>query len=105
MLPTRQIIGGDTSNIVLKANRSDVDDFVNGSGDDNEELIGTRIRQGANIKTLLSHAGAEKEEDIGVDANVDTAYDNESMSDIRLSKGMDICLKEVDTMLALVCLK
>jgi Ras-related GTP-binding protein C/D len=27
------------------------------------------------------------------------------MSDIRLSKGMVICLKEVDTMLALVCLK
>ena len=97
--------GGDTTNEVLKANRSGIDVFVNGSGDGNDELIGTRIRQGANIETLISDVDAEKEADIDIDANADTAYDNESMSVIRSSKGMVLCLmKEIDSMLTLVCL-
>mmetsp|Transcript_24504 Transcript_24504/g.37471 ORF Transcript_24504/g.37471 Transcript_24504/m.37471 type:complete len:225 (-) Transcript_24504:42-716(-) len=100
--------GGDSSNEVVKVNGSDVDDFTNGSavdyGDGNDELVGTLISQGANSETLLDDDGAEKEADIDIDADADTAYDNESMSVIRLSKGMVLYLKEVDTMLALVCL-
>jgi len=83
------------SNKVLKANRSVVDGFVNGSGDGNDELTGTCIRQGANIETPQSDVGAE---------NDDTVYDNESMSVIRLNKDMVLCLKLIDTMLTLVCL-
>ena len=100
--------GGDTTNEVLKANRSGIDVFVNGSGDGNDELIGTRIRQGANIETLISDVDAEKEADIDIDANADTAYDNESKSVIRLSKGKYGSLPDERdwfyAWLALVCL-
>jgi Ras-related GTP-binding protein C/D len=51
--------------------------------------------------TLISQAPVEDLEEI-VDA--DSAYDNESASVIRLSNGMVLYLKEVDTMLALVCI-
>ena len=74
------------------------DDSVNGNStpddyvDGNDELVGTLIQQG-------SDALAEPE---GMDS--ENAYDSESASVIRLSKGMVLYLKEVDTMLALVCL-
>jgi Ras-related GTP-binding protein C/D len=51
--------------------------------------------------TLISQAPVEDLEEI-VDA--DSAYDSESASVIRLSNGMVLYLKEVDTMLALVCI-
>lgn len=60
-----------------------------------DELVGTLISQGANA--LVENEDIEKEEG-------DSAYDSESASVIRLSKGMVLYLKEVDTMLALVCL-
>lgn len=78
------------------------DDITHGSsalidyGDGNDDLVGTLISQGADA--LLESDGNEKE------ADTDTAYDSESASVIRLSKGMVLYLKEVDTMLALVCL-
>jgi hypothetical protein len=61
----------------------------------NDELVGTLISQG--ISALVENEDIEKEEG-------DSAYDSESASVIRLSKGMVLYMKEVDTMLALVCL-
>jgi len=78
------------------------DDYTNDIGaldygnDGNDELVGTLISQSAGA--IVDSEGKEKE----VDA--DSAYDSESASVIRLSKGMVLYLKEVDTMLALVCL-
>lgn len=60
-----------------------------------DELVGTLISQG--ISALVENEDIEKEEG-------DSAYDSESASVIRLSKGMVLYMKEVDTMLALVCL-
>jgi len=57
-----------------------------------EELVGT----------LISQAPVEDLEQEMVDA--DSAYDSESASVIRLSNGMVLYLKEVDHMLALVCI-
>mmetsp|Transcript_15211 Transcript_15211/g.23663 ORF Transcript_15211/g.23663 Transcript_15211/m.23663 type:complete len:455 (-) Transcript_15211:183-1547(-) len=58
-----------------------------------DELVGTLISQ---------VGGDDDEEDIG--DTVDSAYDNQSSSVIRLSNGMVLYLKEVDTMLGLVCI-
>eukprot|EP00934_Nitzschia_sp_Nitz4_P004012 Nitzschia sp. Nitz4//scaffold42_size132992//52794//54142//NITZ4_003393-RA/size132992-augustus-gene-0.102-mRNA-1//1//CDS//3329551700//4002//frame0 len=64
----------------------------NGGNMDPDALVGT----------LISQAPAEDlEEDI---IDPDSAYDSESASVIRLSNGMVLYLKEVDTMLALVCI-
>ncbi len=63
-------------------------------GDGNDELVGTLISQGADA--LAEPAAKEPD--------TDNAYDSKSVSVIRLSKGMVLYLKEVDTMLALVCL-
>ena len=52
--------------------------------------------------TLISQSPAGDLEDEIVDQ--DSAYDSESSSVIRLSNGMVLYLKEVDTMLALVCI-
>lgn len=52
--------------------------------------------------TLISQAHSEDLE--GGMIHPDSAYDNESASVIRLSNGMVLYLKEVDTMLALVCI-
>lgn len=67
------------------------DDERQGGDNGGEELVGT----------LISQAPAESLEEM-VDA--DSAYDSESASVIRLSNGMVLYLKEVDTMLALVCI-
>lgn len=61
--------------------------------DGNDDLVGTLISQG-----LDGEAANVKE------AEHETAYDSKSASVIRLAKGMVLYLKEVDTMLALVCL-
>jgi len=53
------------------------------------------------LGTLISQSAAEELEEM-VDA--DSAYDRDSASVIRLSNGMVLYLKEVDTMLALVCI-
>lgn len=63
--------------------------------DPQDELVGTLISQGG--------AGADDDDENEKEAE-DSAYDNESASVIRLSNGMVLYLKEVDTMLALVCL-
>lgn len=95
---------GDPSKITagLDADVSNVagDDNTNISsvpidyGDGNDELVGTLISQGADA---LAESAAKE-------PDTDNAYDSESVSVIRLSKGMVLYLKEVDTMLALVCL-
>ncbi len=67
---------------------------VDDTGED--ELLGKLIGQSA---------PSEEVEDEGVtDADAGSAYDSESSSTIHLSNGMVLYLKEVDTMLALVCL-
>ena len=66
--------------------------------DGNDELVGTLISKGATDDVLVGSESIDEEPD------TDTAYDSESASVIRLSKGMVLYLKEVDTMLALVCL-
>jgi Ras-related GTP-binding protein C/D len=62
------------------------------SDDDDGDLVGA----------LISQVPADELEEEMVDP--DSAYDNESASVIRLSNGMVLYLKEVDTMLALVCI-
>lgn len=52
--------------------------------------------------TIISQNHSEDTE--GGTIHPDSAYDNESASVIRLSNGMVLYLKEVDTMLALVCI-
>jgi Ras-related GTP-binding protein C/D len=54
------------------------------------------------VGALISQVPAEELEEEMVDP--DSAYDAESASVIRLSNGMVLYLKEVDTMLALVCI-
>lgn len=54
------------------------------------------------VGALISQVPAEELEEEMVDP--DSAYDTESASVIRLSNGMVLYLKEVDTMLALVCI-
>jgi len=54
------------------------------------------------VGTLISQSPAEDLEEEMVDP--DSAYDSESASVIRLSNGMVLYLREVDTMLALVCI-
>ena len=76
------------------------DDLESPSSVDNvageDELLGKLIGQSA---------PSEEVEDEGVtDADAGSAYDSESSSTIHLSNGMVLYLKEVDTMLALVCL-
>lgn len=51
-----------------------------------------------------AHNINDDDDDEGEGELVDSAYDEESASVIRLSNGMVLYLKEVDTMLALVCL-
>ena len=63
-----------------------------GDDDDDGNLVGA----------LISQVPAEELEEEMVDP--DSAYDSESASVIRLSNGMVLYLKEVDTMLALVCI-
>lgn len=52
----------------------------------------------------LGPPNADETEEKGDELESDTAYDKESASVIRLSNGMVLYLKEVDTMLALVCI-
>jgi len=87
------IDGNDTNAVIddTTPNSGTPIDYMNGD----DELVGTLISQGANA--LVENEDIEKEEG-------DSAYDSESASVIRLSKGMVLYLKEVDTMLALVCL-
>jgi len=53
---------------------------------------------------LIGQSPPSAEEDEVNDADTGSAYDSESSSTIHLSNGMVLYLKEVDTMLALVCL-
>lgn len=53
------------------------------------------------VSDTLASSNPDLEEEI---IDQDSAYDNESASVIRLSNGMVLYLKEVDTMLALVCI-
>merc|ERR1712160_75877 len=64
-------------------------------GGEDDELLGKLIGQ--------SPPEMEEEEDDAAHA-AGSAYDSESSSTIYLSNGMVLYLKEVDTMLALVCL-
>mmetsp|Transcript_22853 Transcript_22853/g.65931 ORF Transcript_22853/g.65931 Transcript_22853/m.65931 type:complete len:628 (+) Transcript_22853:86-1969(+) len=67
-----------------------------------DELVGTLISQSIGVDDDDDDDGRKDEKDKSDDP--DSAYDKESSSVIRLSNGMVLYLKEVDTMLALVCL-
>eukprot|EP00562_Extubocellulus_spinifer_P009370 CAMPEP_0178501682 /NCGR_PEP_ID=MMETSP0696-20121128/17088_1 /TAXON_ID=265572 /ORGANISM="Extubocellulus spinifer, Strain CCMP396" /LENGTH=646 /DNA_ID=CAMNT_0020130663 /DNA_START=115 /DNA_END=2055 /DNA_ORIENTATION=- len=69
-------------------------------GETNDELVGTLISQSIGVGDEDEEENEEKHKQ----QDSDSAYDNESASVIRLSNGMVLYLKEVDTMLALVCL-
>ena len=88
--------GRNNSNVAGTKGNQESSSPVDGKED---ELVGTLIGQTGDA--LLTEdpfqQGFEKED-------TDTAYDSDSASVIRLSKGMILYLKEVDTMLALVCL-
>lgn len=58
--------------------------------------------EGGLVGALISQVPAEELEEEMVDP--DSAYDTDSASVIRLMNGMVLYLKEVDTMLALVCI-
>lgn len=68
--------------------------------DPKDELVGTLISQGAEGEIEEN----DDDEKNGDETDPDSAYDHQSSSIIRLSNGMVLYLKEVDTMLALVCL-
>lgn len=74
---------------------------IYGLGPSHAAVKKAKEQEDASMGTLISQAAAEDLEEI-VDA--DSAYDAESSSVIRLSNGMVLYLKEVDTMLALVCI-
>lgn len=82
--PSQQEMGNGVGEITTS--------ITNGEAKTTDELVGT----------LISQAPAEDLEEDMVDP--DSAYDNKSASVIRLSNGMVLYLKEVDTMLALVCI-
>jgi len=92
---------GDTSNPVCEQQSYITSDSAAAAAgpdglEGKDELVGTLISQsGADVD-----AEGEKEKEL----DADSAYDSESSSVIRLSNGMVLYLKEVDTMLALVCL-
>ncbi|KAL3797928.1 hypothetical protein ACHAWO_001409 [Cyclotella atomus] len=64
------------------------------SNNDDDELLGK----------LVGQVGPTAEEEANDQDGAASAYDSESSSTIYLSNGMVLYLKEVDTMLALVCL-
>lgn len=78
-----------TSIVNANAKKEDTKQYQNKKNTD--ELVGTLISQAP-------------EEDLEDDIDPDSAYDCKSASVIRLSNGMVLYLKEVDTMLALVCI-
>jgi hypothetical protein len=67
--------------------------------ENDDELLGTLIGQTGDALFTEDLLLQQVEKD-----DAGTAYDSDSASVIRLSKGMILYLKEVDTMLALVCL-
>ena len=88
------LLGNDVND-----NDPDADDLesplsAGGGHGGEDELLGKLIGQ--------SPPSEEVEDEGGADAG--SAYDSESSSTIHLSNGMVLYLKEVDTMLALVCL-
>lgn len=97
--------GGDivdpVTNLVINNNdgQSNFEDsaVLDYGNDGKDELVGTLISQGG-VETI------EESHTEGKGLEADSPYDSESESIIRLSKGMVLYLKEVDTMLALVCL-
>jgi Ras-related GTP-binding protein C/D len=73
-----------------------MNELATSATNDDDELLGK----------LVGHVSPTVEEDTtnDPDAGGASAYDSESSSTIHLSNGMVLYLKEVDTMLALVCL-
>jgi Ras-related GTP-binding protein C/D len=67
---------------------------LDSSANENDELLGK----------LVGQASPTAEEEANDADGAASAYDSESSSTIHLSNGMVLFLKEVDTMLALVCL-
>lgn len=94
--------GGDPSMMLSDSkgnNKNTTYDMASSPHENDDELLGTLIGQTGDAlftEDLLLQQG--EKDDSG------TAYDSDSASVIRLSKGMILYLKEVDTMLALVCL-
>lgn len=93
--------GGDPSMILSdsQGNKKTYDMASSSSPIENDdELVGTLIGQMGDALFTEDILQEVEKDDTG------TAYDSDSASVIRLSKGMILYLKEVDTMLALVCL-
>lgn len=86
---------GNMNGIGLGGVDADDSNLIDTSANEDDELLGKLIGQ--------SPPSAEDEEDAN-DGDAGSAYDSESSSTIHLSNGMVLYLKEVDTMLALVCL-
>jgi len=86
-------IGGD----IQSHSTNDDNPLIGNDTDGDDKILGTIISQGG-AGVMDEELVKEKEID------TDSAYDSESSSIIRLRNGMVLYLKEVDTMLALICL-
>ncbi|KAL7533397.1 hypothetical protein ACHAXR_005199 [Thalassiosira sp. AJA248-18] len=92
-------LGGGAAEYADDSNGLDVSANIEASAGEDDELLGKLVGQ--------SPPSVEDDEEDANDADADaagSAYDSESSSTIHLSNGMVLYLKEVDTMLALVCL-
>ncbi|KAL7472356.1 hypothetical protein ACHAXS_012721 [Conticribra weissflogii] len=76
-----------------------IDDVDAHTDNGDDELLGKLVGQ-----SPPSIEDDEDDEEETTDVDAGSAYDSESSSTIHLSNGMVLYLKEVDTMLALVCL-
>mmetsp|Transcript_28124 Transcript_28124/g.56410 ORF Transcript_28124/g.56410 Transcript_28124/m.56410 type:complete len:586 (+) Transcript_28124:43-1800(+) len=90
--------GGGLGN-ELGGDLDDGDDVDAHTDNGDDELLGKLVGQSP---PSIEDDDVDEEETNDVDAG--SAYDSESSSTIHLSNGMVLYLKEVDTMLALVCL-
>ena len=88
------MLGSEINDNIDGADDLESPSSADGAGED--ELLGKLIGQ--------SSPSEEVEDEGATDADAGSAYDSESSSTIHLSNGMVLYLKEVDTMLALVCL-
>ncbi len=87
--------GANNSGAADDANTMDKSATLDAAGEDGE-LLGKLVGQ--------SHPSLEEDDDANPGDVAGSAYDAESSSTIHLSNGMVLYVKEVGTMLALVCL-
>jgi len=91
---------GGAAGDAMDANALDVSGAGDAAAGEDDELLGKLVGQ-----SPPSLEDEDVDEEAGdADMAAGSAYDSESSSTIHLSNGMVLYLKEVDTMLALVCL-